>query len=362
MQTRHDSALFSQRDWLLLLFLALDSAPRGLDRRDVYEGLTVLRQAADLPRDGTGAPEAASCPAVKTDLEALVAEGLVQDCPDPRTGRRATPLGIARALELVEPAGTASPRALNRLYDMKRAGRIDEPDCVVGEDPGRARPGGLVPRSRRLLMRVARRFAKLILERELDTAEVLIEAHHFHPERTRYRASGWTLLGRVIDRHEVGRSDVFVDFGSGKGRVVYQAARYPFARVVGVEISPELNRIAEENIERNRSKLACEDVELITADLVVFEVPDDMTIAYFFLPVTGASFRRAVENVIASLDRQPRRVKLIYAYPFAHPGAADGERHLRSTGRFEATPETLRNAYDDDENRVAVYVSHAAAG
>ncbi len=36
----------------------------------------------------------------------------------------------------------------------------------------------------------------------------------------------------------------FVDYGSGKGRVLLLAARFPFRRVVGVEFSPELHRIA----------------------------------------------------------------------------------------------------------------------
>ena len=63
-------------------------------------------------------------------------------------------------------------------------------------------------------------------------------------------------------------SDVFVDFGSGKGRVVYQGARYPFARVVGVEISEDMNRVARENVERMRAQLRSREVELVTSDVL----------------------------------------------------------------------------------------------
>ena len=53
-----------------------------------------------------------------------------------------------------------------------------------------------------------------------------------HPERTLYSPSSWLFLPRVMRSLEVRPSDVFVDFRSGKGRVVYQAARYPFGRVL----------------------------------------------------------------------------------------------------------------------------------
>src|SRR5688572_23182425 len=41
---------------------------------------------------------------------------------------------------------------------------------------------------------------------------------------------------------------VFVDVGSGAGRVVLLAAEYPFKRVVGVELAPSLHALAEANI------------------------------------------------------------------------------------------------------------------
>ncbi len=40
----------------------------------------------------------------------------------------------------------------------------------------------------------------------------------------------------------------FVDLGSGKGRTLLMASEYPFRRIVGVEILPELHRAAEKNI------------------------------------------------------------------------------------------------------------------
>jgi SAM-dependent methyltransferase len=150
------------------------------------------------------------------------------------------------------------------------------------------------------------------------------------PERTGYEPSSWGFLRRALRHLEVEPTDVFLDLGSGKGRVVWQAAQQPFARVIGVEISPELNAVAERNIERNRDRLACGEVELVTADAAFYEVPDDATFVYLFSPFRGRTFRRATANLIASLDRNPREMSLIYANPVM-------DEHLRATGRFDRT-------------------------
>src|SRR6476619_3967516 len=42
----------------------------------------------------------------------------------------------------------------------------------------------------------------------------------------------------------------FVDLGSGKGRMLFRAAEYPFKHVIGVELAPTLNQAAQDNISR----------------------------------------------------------------------------------------------------------------
>jgi precorrin-6B methylase 2 len=191
----------------------------------------------------------------------------------------------------------------------------------------RAKASGLYAAVRRAKNRLAR----VVFERGLtDTGEEadLEEFGLDRPGRRRYEASGWSYLRRALRRYEVRPNDVFVDFGSGKGRVVWQAAHYPFARVVGVEISPQLNEVARRNIEGNLNRLTCRNVELITADASDYDVPDDMTVGYFFSPFDGEVFRTVIQNIIESMDRNPRPVTLIYANPVM-------DEELQATGRFE---------------------------
>ena len=108
------------------------------------------------------------------------------------------------------------------------------------------------------------------------------------------------------------QDDVLVDFGSGKGRMVFLAAHYPFKKIVGVEISEELNQVARQNIERHLPELRSKNIELVTSDALLFAIPDDMTIAYFYNPFQGEIFKAVLANIHSSLERRPRSLWVAY--------------------------------------------------
>lgn len=132
----------------------------------------------------------------------------------------------------------------------------------------------------------------------------------------RYKPSQWSALRRILPLDDVDADDVFLDFGSGMGRVVYQAAaRYPLRRVIGVELSDRLHAIAEENIARTRARLRCRDVRLVCADATQYAVPDDVTIVYMGNPFSGPIFAAVLAEIVASVRRKPRRLTLLYMNP-----------------------------------------------
>jgi SAM-dependent methyltransferase len=145
--------------------------------------------------------------------------------------------------------------------------------------------------------------------------------------RRGYIPSAWLTLRRALPRREVTNDDVFIDVGSGMGRVVFQAAlTYPFRRVIGVEIAKQLHDIAEENIARNRDRLRCSTVLLVQADVTQFDIPDDVTVVFLYNPFAGAIFEEFVRRLLASVDRLPRLVRIIYMNP-------QEEAALLATGR-----------------------------
>jgi SAM-dependent methyltransferase len=150
-----------------------------------------------------------------------------------------------------------------------------------------------------------------------------------------YHPSGWITLHQLFRRLDVSERDVLLDVGSGMGRVLLVAARHPFKRVIGVEQNPEMTEIARRNVERHRRWLRCKDVELVTGDVLDWEIPDDLNLVYLYAPFPDHVLERFVERLLASIDRCPRDVRLIYNF-----GTAGNHETILRTGR--AWPAELR--------------------
>jgi precorrin-6B methylase 2 len=155
-------------------------------------------------------------------------------------------------------------------------------------------------------------------------------------ERINYRPTGWRSLKPVFRRIPTSAEDVFVDFGSGKGRVVLEAARHPFRRVIGVEISPELHEIAKQNLQRSRQLRRCPTIELVNSDALEYPIPDDVTVAYFFNPFRGRTFDSVTRRLAESVERTPRRVTIVYMNPLEEQTLLEaGARLVEQIGGVE---------------------------
>jgi Methyltransferase domain len=149
--------------------------------------------------------------------------------------------------------------------------------------------------------------------RDVDLVDIGFGA----PGRVReHIPSPWGVLGRILRRGEISHEDVFIDIGCGMGPVLVEAAaRYDFRRVIGVDIVPEFTQVARETIARGRGRLRCPDVEVTTADVMDYELPDDVTVVYMADPFRGHIFDVALGKLVASVDRHPRRLRIIYNFP-----------------------------------------------
>jgi predicted RNA methylase len=109
--------------------------------------------------------------------------------------------------------------------------------------------------------------------------------------------------------------------------VLEAALLYRCARVVGVELSPDLAAIAHSNVERNRRRLKTPRVEIAISDVLEYPIPDDVTIAFLANPFTGLIFGHVINELLASVDRAPRRLRIVYCVPVE-------EARLLQTGRI----------------------------
>ena len=87
----------------------------------------------------------------------------------------------------------------------------------------------------------------------IDTSKIVeVEELGIYDESTRhsspYQPTRVRHFHQLMKTLEFPIASVFVDFGSGKGRILLLASEYNFKRVVGVEISRQLCEMARRNV------------------------------------------------------------------------------------------------------------------
>lgn len=142
---------------------------------------------------------------------------------------------------------------------------------------------------------------------------------HFHSP---YQPTEPTLFGEMIESlmqvaPKINLSEfTFIDIGSGKGRVLLMASQYPFRRILGIELLPELHRAAKENIGKYKSdSQQCFAIDCVLADAAEFDLPAEPTVLYLFNPLPESGLISMLNRLEDSLRQNPRLVFVLYHNP-----------------------------------------------
>jgi SAM-dependent methyltransferase len=112
------------------------------------------------------------------------------------------------------------------------------------------------------------------------------------------------------------REFTFIDVGSGKGRALLLACEYPFRRILGIELLPQLNEIARLNIRKfAESHDVRATVETVCGDATEFVFPAEPLVVFLFNPLPDAELREVIGHLDSSLWRCPREAYVVYANP-----------------------------------------------
>ena len=144
-----------------------------------------------------------------------------------------------------------------------------------------------------------------------DVGENVDHAAPYMPSHPKFLDGTIRALGIDYSRY------VFVDLGSGKGRVLLVASEFPFARVQGVEFSRVLHDIAARNVKQYSSRRQrCPNVEPIHGDAIKYEFPRSPTVIFMFNPFGPPVLVPVLRNLEESIARDPRDVLLLYMAPY----------------------------------------------
>lgn len=177
---------------------------------------------------------------------------------------------------------------------------------------------------REFLFRLRAYFSKIDL-RYASVRELGLSADRSHD----YRHSGGVHLENVLNHLNITPADAIVDFGSGKGGALVTFAKYPFSKITGVELLPELVAIAEQNFKI----LNISNVTMVVSDAAEFTDLDGYTYFYFYSPFPRPVMDAVLHNIQASLLKKPRPVHLIYCNPEFHDSVVT-DSPFRKTGEF----------------------------
>ena len=126
----------------------------------------------------------------------------------------------------------------------------------------------------------------------------------------------------------------FIDVGSGKGRALLLAREYPFAKIIGVELLPELHHVARQNVARLTADEQSR-FELICSDARDFPFPLEPTFLYLFDPLPAEILAEVVARLEQSIREVPREVIIGYQNPVS-------ERVLANSKMFEKCGGTMQ--------------------
>jgi SAM-dependent methyltransferase len=151
-----------------------------------------------------------------------------------------------------------------------------------------------------------------------------------HPDSVHYATLSYPVLWPILDHLALGPSDVFVDIGSGKGRVLCCAARYRVSQVVGVDLSEPLCAAARENARRMRGRRAPIAVHTATADALDYS---DATVLFLFNPFGAATLAPLLERIGREASGS---LRIAYPQP-THADVFERQPWLEQTAHWDAT-------------------------
>jgi SAM-dependent methyltransferase len=105
---------------------------------------------------------------------------------------------------------------------------------------------------------------------------------------------------------------MFIDIGSGKGKVLLLAAEFGFKKIVGVEFSPSLHAIAQSNVEKYlaRSSRNC-SIECICQDAAEYPIPPENLVIFLYNPFHEVVIQTILQRLHQSLKDHQRQVFII---------------------------------------------------
>ena len=129
---------------------------------------------------------------------------------------------------------------------------------------------------------------------------------HHHP----YEPTPYSVLERLADSGLIGKDDVLLDYGCGKGRVDFFLSYRCGAQTIGIEYDERIYQSALENGVKSKGK-----PRFVLTAAERYVLPREVNRCYFFNPFTVQILRKVMARILDSYYEDPREIYLFFYYP-----------------------------------------------
>lgn len=154
-------------------------------------------------------------------------------------------------------------------------------------------------------------------ELNIITTGLIEWPHGVNMDYLRTESSSYADLDNLIEEYEPLENSHLVDFGSGKGRIVFYINHRFGMPATGIEV----NGVAFSHLMQNYADYTTKfpsrkgDIRLQEVKAEEYSIRPEDNVFYFFNPFMINIFEEVVKNIEASIKEYPRVVDIILYYP-----------------------------------------------
>lgn len=127
-----------------------------------------------------------------------------------------------------------------------------------------------------------------------------------------YEPTPYTVLERMANSGYIGKRNVLIDYGCGKGRVDFFLSYQLRCKTIGVEYD---ERLYEAVLRNKKATVSGKTAEFVLANAENYEVPIEADCFYFFNPFSIEILKHVMGRILVSYYQKVREMKLFFYYP-----------------------------------------------
>lgn len=127
-----------------------------------------------------------------------------------------------------------------------------------------------------------------------------------------YEPTPYSVLERLANKGFIGKRDVVLDYGCGKGRVDFFLSYQTKARTIGIEYD---ERIYQSAVNNQKTAVSRTRTEFVHANAETYAVPPEVNRCYFFNPFSVEILQKVMARIMESWYENPREILLFFYYP-----------------------------------------------